>query len=112
MPTIEEIDEKEEKSAEEILVELEYFSKSIYKEFNDNLKKINIQSRTDNGLGALIIDLDKSTVVDLDIAYYKIEDMTKDMIKVIGENKNYKNTIYFIFISKGLYFVIEDHLKL
>lgn len=111
MPTIDEIDEKEEKSASEILAELEYFSKGIYKEFNDNLRKINIQERINNGLGALVIDLDKSTTVNLDIAYYKIEDMTKEMIKIIGENKSYKNTIYFIFISKGLYFVIEDILK-
>lgn len=111
MPTIEEINENEEKSANEILNELGYFSKEIYKEFNDNLRKINIESRLNNGLGSLVIDLDKSSTTDLDIAYYKIEDMTKEMIKVIGENKNYKNTIYFIFISKGLYFVIEDQLK-
>ena len=111
MPTIEEINECEEKSAKELMNELEYFAKSIYKEFQDNLRKINIESRTHNGLGGLVIDLDKSTTLDLDIAYYKIEDMSKDMIQVIGDNKNYKNTIYFIFMSKGLYFVIEDHLK-
>ena len=111
MPTIEEINETEEKTSQEIMNELEYFSKALYKEFQDNLRKINIDSRLSNGLGALLIDLDKSTTLDLDISYYKIEDMTKDMIKVIGENKNYKNTIYFIFLSKGLYFVIEDHLK-
>lgn len=40
--------------------------------------------------------------------YNKIEDMTKEMIKVIGDNKN---TAYFIFHSKGEYFVIEDQLK-
>jgi hypothetical protein len=113
MPTIEEfIEEKnDEKKDFNILNELDYFAKSIYKEFKDNLIKINIESRTNNGLGALVIDLDKSTTIDLDIAYYKIEDMTLNMIKVIGENKNYKNTLYFIFMSKGAYFVIEDHLK-
>ena len=113
MPTIEEIIEENnsDKTELDIQNELDYFAKSIYEEFKDNLVKINIQSRIDNGLGALVVDLDKSTTVDLDIAYYKIEDMTVDMIKVIGENKNYKNTIYFIFMSKGAYFVIEDHLK-
>jgi hypothetical protein len=107
MPTIEEIDE----SQINISDELEYFAKAIYKEFKDKLIQIYIDSRNYNGLGALQIDLDKSTTVDLDISYYKIEDMTKEMIQVIGDNKNYKNTSYFIFHSKGEYFVIEDQLK-
>jgi hypothetical protein len=113
MPTIEEITEENnsDKTEVDILNELNYFAKSIYKEFKDNLIKISIESRTNNGLGALVIDLNKSTTIDLDIAYYKIEDMTLNMIKVIGENKNYKNTLYFIFMSKGAFFVIEDHLK-
>ena len=113
MPTIDEItdDDITAKTDFNILNELEYFAKSIYSEFKDNLIKISIESRTNNGLGALVIDLDQSSTIDLDIAYYKIEDMTLNMIKVIGENKNYKNTLYFIFMSKGVYFVIEDHLK-
>ena len=107
MPTIEEIEEDKVN----IKDELEYFAKSIYKEFKDNFIKIYIGSRRTSGLGSLLIDLDKSTTLDLDISYYKIEDMTKEMIKVIGDNKNYKNTAYFIFHSKGQYFVIEDQLK-
>ena len=85
MPTIEEIIEENntDKTEVDIQNELDYFAKSIYKEFKDNLIKINIESRINNGLGALVVDLNKSTTVDLDIAYYKIEDMTVDMIKVI-----------------------------
>ena len=91
MPTIEEITEENnsDKTEVDILNELNYFAKSIYKEFKDNLIKISIESRTNNGLGALVIDLNKSTTIDLDIAYYKIEDMTLNMIKVIGENNFY-----------------------
>ena len=123
MPTIEEITDNTqienteienteiENTSHDVQNELDYFAKAIYKELKDNLIQIYIDSRNTNGLGALVIDLDKSTTIDLDIAYYKIEDMTIDMIKVIGENKNYKNTSYFIFMSKGAYFVIEDHLK-
>ena len=107
MPTIEEIKEDEVN----IKDELEYFAKSIYKEFKDKFIKIYIESRQTSGLGSLLIDLDKSTTLDLDISYYKIEDMTKEMIQVIGDNKNYKNTAYFIFNSRGEYFVIEDQLK-
>jgi|TARA_R110001599_G_scaffold258473_3_gene458747 hypothetical protein len=118
MPTIEEITDNNrientliDKTPVDIQNELDYFAKAIYKEFKDKLIQIYIDSRSTNGLGALIIDLNNSTTVDLDIAYYKIEDMTMDMIRVIGENKNYKNTSYFIFMSNGAYFVIEDHLK-
>jgi selenocysteine-specific translation elongation factor len=108
MPTIEEITDKTDV---DIQNELDYFGKAIYQEFKHKLIQIYIDSRNTNGLGALVIDLDKSTTIDLDISYYKIEDMTAEMIKVIGENKNYKNTSYFIFMSKGAYFVVEDHLK-
>ena len=116
MPTIEEITENNqnneiEKTEVDVQNELDYFAKAIYKEFKNKLIQIYIDSRNTSGLGALVIDLNNSTTIDLDIAYYKIEDMTADMIKVIGENKNYKNTSYFIFMSKGAYFVIEDHLK-
>ena len=113
MPTIEEITDNNgiEKTEVDVQNELDYFAKAIYNEFKNKLIQIYIDSRITNGLGALVIDLNNSTTVDLDIAYYKIEDMTVDMIKVIGENKNYKNTSYFIFMSKGAYFVIEDHLK-
>jgi hypothetical protein len=133
MPTIEEIEEIEEidvtdkedvkgspkgkgKVKDNIDVkvkdELEYFAKSIYDEFKDKFIQIYIESRHTSGLGCLVIDLDNSTVNDLDIAYYKIEDMTKEMIQVIGDNQNYQNTAYFIFISKKEFFVIEDHLKI
>ena len=107
MTTIEEINE----DSFNIKDELEYFGKSIYNEFKDKLIKIYIESRQTFGLGGLLIDLDKSTMNDLDISYYRIEDMTKKMIEVIGENKNYKNTVYIMFHSKQEYFVVEDHLK-
>lgn len=107
MTTIEEINE----DSFSIKDELENFGKNIYNEFKDKLIKIYIESRQTFGLGGLLIDLDKSTTNDLDISYYRIEDMTKKMIEVIGENKNYKNTAYIMFHSKQEYFVVEDHLK-
>ena len=84
-------------------------AKDIYNEFKDQLRKINIEYRTKNGLGGLFIDLNKSTNFELDISYYKVEDIKPEIIKMM--EKTYKNSIYFVFTLQENTYVIEEELK-
>jgi hypothetical protein len=87
---------------------MEQAAKDIYNEFKDQLRKMNIEYRTRNGLGALFIDLNKSTNFELDISYYKVEDIKAEIIKMM--EKTYKNSIYFVFTLQENTYVIEEEL--
>jgi hypothetical protein len=88
---------------------MEQAAKDIYNEFKDQLRKMNIEYRTRNGLGALFIDLNKSTNFELDISYYKVEDIKAEIIKIM--EKTYKNSIYFVFTLQDNSYVIEEELN-
>ena len=88
---------------------MEQAAKDIYNEFKDQLSKMNIEYRTRNGLGALFIDLNKSTNFELDISYYKVEDIKAEIIKMM--EKTYKNSIYFVFTLQENTYVIEEELN-
>jgi len=88
---------------------MEQAAKDIYNEFKDQLRKMNIEYRTRNGLGALFIDLNKSTNFELDISYYKVEDIKAEIIKMM--EKTYKNSIYFVFTLQDNSYVIEEELN-
>ena len=62
-----------------------------------------------NGLGGLFIDLNKSTNFELDISYYKVEDIKAEIIKMM--EKTYKNSIYFVFTLQDNSYVIEEELN-
>ena len=88
---------------------MEQAAKDIYNEFKDQLRKMNIEYRSKNGLGALFIDLNKSTNFELDISYYKVEDIKAEIIKMM--EKTYKNSIYFVFTLQENTYVIEEELN-
>lgn len=88
---------------------MEQAAKDIYNEFKDELRKMNIEYRSKNGLGALFIDLNKSTNFELDISYYKVEDIKAEVIKMM--EKTYKNSIYFVFTLQENTYVIEEELN-
>ena len=88
---------------------MEQAAKDIYNEFKDQLRQMNIEYRSRNGLGALFIDLNKSTNSELDISYYKVEDIKPEIIKMM--EKTYKNSIYFVFTLQENTYVIEEELK-
>lgn len=88
---------------------MEQAAKDIYNEFKDQLRKMNIEYRTRNGLGGLFIDLNKSTNFELDISYYKVEDIKPEIIKMM--EKTYKNSIYFVFTLQENTYVIEEELN-
>ena len=88
---------------------MEQAAKDIYNEFKDQLRKMNIEYRTITGLGGLFIDLNKSTNFELDISYYKVEDIKPEIIKMM--EKTYKNSIYFVFTLQENTYVIEEELK-
>ena len=88
---------------------MEQAAKDIYNEFKDQLRQMNIEYRTRNGLGGLFIDLNKSTNFELDISYYKVEDIKAEIIKMM--EKTYKNSIYFVFTLQDNSYVIEEELN-
>ena len=82
---------------------------NIFTEYQDQLVKMGIQSRLDSGLGALFINL--GDLNELDITYYLKNDLPSDLVIKMDDNKNIKNTIYFVFNYKNESRVVEHHLK-
>ena len=82
---------------------------NIFTEYRDQLVKMGIQSRLDSGQGALFINL--GDLNELDVTYYVKNDLPSDLVIKMDENKNIKNTIYFVFNYNRESRVIEWELK-
>lgn len=93
------------------MTDLQVVTNEILTEYKDELVKMGIQSRLDNGRGALFININKSNSQELDIEYYKEETLPDKVKDLINKNKNIKNTIYFVFLLNDDSLVLEHELN-
>lgn len=82
---------------------------NIFTEYQDKLVKMGIESRLNNGPGALFINL--GDVNTLDVSYYIKNDLPAELIEKMNNNNNIQNTIYFVFNYNNESRVIEHHLN-
>ena len=82
---------------------------NIFTEYQDKLVKMGIESRLNNGPGALFINL--GDVNALDVSYYIKNDLPAELIEKMNNNNNIQNTIYFVFNYNNESRVIEHHLN-
>lgn len=78
--------------------------------YESQIIQMAITYRMDHGLGALFVTLEPGKD-DLDVSYYRYQDLMPDIRQKMSENKNINNTIYYVIIVGEESFLHEKELK-
>lgn len=80
------------------------------KEYENKIVDLTISSTKTYGLGAIFINL-INTSDELDIEYYKVEDLCEEYKKRIYENPKVDTTIYYIIRLNNESYIFEKNIE-